>query len=174
MSITILACINQEGSLSSRNISLYQENKDLERLCELIKGHILVMGRVTYEQLKEDNNELLKVAIPVVITHDKEYKDKANLGVIIYNTIEPIITQSVKNNEEHEKKTFVLGGKDLYKQFINYTDTLELTVVKDRHNSSDKFPMKYLEQFEITNKEEFQGVVDFEFITYERKKETPN
>lgn len=174
MSITILACINQEGSLSSRDISLYQENKDQERLCELIKGHVLVMGRVTYERLKNEDSKLLRVAIPVVITHDKTYKDKSNNGTIVYNTIEPIIVQSIKTNDDDHKKTFVLGGKELCKQFINYADKLELTVVHDAQNSNEKFPMSSLEQFELTNKEEFQGVVNFDFLTYERKKETSN
>lgn len=151
----ICAC-SSNGVIGKDNTLIWKVPGDLKRFKDLTTGHTVVMGRKTFESigkpLPNRNN--------VVITRNPEYKIEG--CEIIHNdtAIKEIVDRSKKED------IFVIGGGNVYTQFLPYTDVIELTYIDKEFEGDTFFP-------EITNnflevKREDMECKDFKYsyITY--------
>jgi len=75
-----------------------------------------------------------------------------------------------KGSEGGSDKIFVFGGSEIYKLFLDKTDTLMLTLVDSKKEGTHKFP-DFSENFIKTTSfgtHEFEGET-FEWVDYVRK-----
>ena len=165
--LNLIACVNELGEIVDNFNSNQRIKQDLIRFKQMTKGHIVVMSRKMYESIGKP----LVNRINVVITKDSEYKSKhLDENIIVYNSIGPILHQCINNNTHENRKVFIIGGYEIYKQFINYVDKVELTVVEGV--KGDKlFPMIALDKFQVTNriKSSPHETPPYELVTYVRK-----
>ena len=120
------------------------------------------MGRKTFESLAKP----LPNRTHVVITRQNHYKVPA--GVIVVNTLKEALEISKK-----DRQPFIIGGGEIYKQALSYTDTIELTRVH-KHFEADTFFPKIDESIWEETAHDFHEKDDkneyaFSFITYKRK-----
>ncbi|OQA52124.1 MAG: Dihydrofolate reductase [candidate division WS2 bacterium ADurb.Bin280] len=140
--ISMIACIGKNGELGLNNKLLWKIRDDLQRFKQLTSGHAIIMGQNTLESI----GKALPDRVNIVLTKDINFKP-LNCKVC-YN-----IEQSLREASKIEKKEiFIIGGGQMYKQFIPLCDKLYLTIV-DQATEADTFFPKY-DDFKVCKESE--------------------
>lgn len=108
--------------------------EDLKHFREVTTGHIVVMGRKTYDSIP---NRPLKNRINIVLTNNSELiGDAQNL---FFTNLENIFNLLERLNRLHKgKKIFIAGGSEIYNLFYNKCATIYMSVVYGIDTISNK------------------------------------
>lgn len=119
------------------------------------------MGRKTFESFPKP----LPNRTHIVITNQKNYPKE---NCIIVNTIKQAI-EIVK----HQDKAYVIGGGEIYKQFMPFVDQIELTRVNGIFDADTFFPEIHLEEWTLQSKKHHpkdeRHKYSFDYETYIKK-----
>ncbi len=119
------------------------------------------MGRKTFESFPRP----LPNRTHVIITKQKDYNYN---GCIVVSSIKEAL-EKVK----HQEKAFVIGGGEIYKQFMPLVDKIELTRVHNTFEADAYFPEIKSDEWELVFQEfhskDEKHNYDFTFETYVRK-----
>ncbi len=143
--------------------------EDLKRFSKLTAGSPVAMGRKTYDSLP-DQYRPLPGRSNIVFTRNTKWSAG---GSVIVETNSPSrsvpkLVESLKVDPSSDKKFWIIGGSEIYKETMPLWDELFLTLVKGNYEGDAFFP-EFESQFEETFKEEKQA---FSFINYRRCQET--
>lgn len=145
--------IGKDGSLP------WHYSEDLKFFKKVTMGSPLLMGRVVFEEL---NEKPLPGRENVVLSRTKQYDH-----VRTFDSIERAL-----NYLKDYKQVFVIGGGEIYKQFMDRTDELVVTEIKKEY-VGDTYLVDYRSDigsvWEEIWREEHD---DFTFIRYKRIKES--
>ena len=137
---------------------------DLKRFKELTTGHVVIMGRKTFESLP---NGALPNRKNVVITSnpDISYKDCE-----IFNDLSAAI-----NKYENEEEVFIIGGANIYEQAMAFADKLYVTLVHHTFDDADVFfPEIDMQKWSLFNNIDYNSdekhMYSYTFQTYFKKK----
>ncbi len=161
MTFSIIAAIGLNREIGYKNDLLWHIPADLKRFKTITKGHTVIMGRKTFESI---DCKPLHHRRNIIITSKPDYSAE---GSEIVHSIKEAI-ELVRNNGE----VFILGGAEIYKQFLPLTDTMYLTLIKKEYKADTYFPeynpkqWKVIEQNEITHDE--GAGVGYSFLTLKR------
>jgi len=162
MPIILIAMTDTNNGIGDEKGNLlYNLPKDMAHFTKTTKGHTVVMGRKTYDSLKK---KPLKDRDNYVLTRDPLLSID---GVTIINSIEEVLSKALTED------VYVIGGGEVYRQFIPYAEKLILTHV---HNASNKattyFPNFGVQDWKLTNvkpnKANKSHKYSFTIATYER------
>ncbi len=160
MRVNAIAAISRKDrGLGFKNDLLWKIPADLKRFKELTLGHPVIMGRKNYESI----GRLLPGRPNIIVTRDESYKLD---GAIIAHSLEEAFSYS---RELENSEAFVIGGGEIYKQALPFTNRLYLTVI-DGEKEADVFFPEYEHEFtKVISKEkgEHEGI-SYEFVTLER------
>lgn len=163
MRLSIIAAIGLNNEIGKDNQLLWHISSDLKRFKKLTTGHTIVMGRKTFESLK---NGPLPNRRNIVLTRNSQF-DFADVEVIHD-------VDELKNIVGSEEEVFIIGGEDIFKQFLPFTDYLYLTLVNGNFDADAYFPAfnkcewKEIERTTVTD--DIQAGIEYSFVTFERKK----
>lgn len=123
--------------------------EDMEYFRRMTENNIVIMGRKTWESLP-NSSKPLKNRINIILSTDEFFKsingfkdiyvvDSLNSLVDLLDSF-PFFKQDESNSEQsnleqsniklnNQKKIFVIGGAQLYKQFLPITNTLYITEI---------------------------------------------
>lgn len=168
--LTIIAAVGKNNELGYNNKMLWHLPNDLKRFKQITTGHTLIMGRKTFESLPG----LLPDREHFIITRNSSYhvenNKNSNSSVIIFNSIEEMM-----KSLEKDKEYFVIGGGEIYRQLLLYTEEIYLTVIDEEFVADAFFPEIDYNQWEIIEKEkgimDVKNVLPHSFITLRRKRE---
>ena len=153
MKLIIPAALNRKRVIGKDGKLPWHISEDLKRVKRLTTGHVLLMGRRTFESLGKP----LPNRRNVVLTSKKID------GVETFESI-PEAFEALKN----EEKVFVFGGGELFGQLLEKADEWHLTLV-DQDIEGDTFfpPYEHLigNVFLLVGKEEHEG---FTFLDYRK------
>lgn len=124
-------------------------------------GHIIIMGRKTFESFPKP----LKNRLHIVITRQNDYT--APEGVIVVPTIDQALEEAQSRLADWNSEVFIIGGGEIYKQTLNRADQLYLTLIDKEFEGDAKYP-DFEKDFVIADKEDRQGPVDFSFCLFTR------
>lgn len=130
---------------------------DLKWFKKQTEGHVILMGRKTYESIGRP----LPNRTNVVLTRNKDFKAE---GIQTVHSITQFL-QVYKDRGE----CFVIGGAELYKQFIPLANKLYMTQINANFEGDTFFPYFDIAEFDLTYREEKTDVHDLSFLIYERK-----
>ena len=91
-------------------------------------GHPVIMGRKTYESI----GGALGGRTNIVITRNKDFKID---GVTTCHSIEEALKVS-----SNDSQPFIIGGGEIYKQAMKYTEKIELTKIYKTFEADTFFP----------------------------------
>lgn len=136
----ILACDINFGIGNEGDLPWPKNPRDMLWFREHTKGHVVVMGRSTWESI---GSKPLPGRVNVVVTS----KDLKGPEFTMHGEMKDII-DTVKSRYK-EQDVWVIGGADIYKQAIPYCDKLYLTTINksfecDKYVEADiitKFPV---------------------------------
>ncbi len=155
MKIKIIAAIGKNNELgNSGGLPLWKLRSDFERFKNLTTGGVVVMGRKTFESLPEKFRPLPNRR-NIILTRDENYKVE---GAESFRSLEDLIKSPpnplFKKEGEHPQDLWIIGGGEIYKQFIDKADELHITHVGGDFEADTFFPKIDEEMWEILSKEE--------------------
>ena len=161
MNLTLIAAMAQNRVIGKNNDLVWHLPKDLKHFKELTKGHHIIMGRKTFESIGKP----LPHRTNIVVTSKKDYKAP---GCIVVHSLREAIQKA-----ENDSRPFVAGGGEIYKQALEYADSMELTVVHHEFEGDTFFPEINSKEWELVNKEsqhpDEKHKYAFDFLSYTKK-----
>lgn len=132
MKVNIIAAMGRNSELGNKgNLPDWNLPTDLKRFKELTSGHVVVMGRKNFESLPEKFRPLPN-RTNVVLTRDSSWSHE---GVQVFHTIDEIL-----DTYKNEHSLWIIGGAEVYKQFLEKADELHLTHVDGEFEADTFFP----------------------------------
>jgi dihydrofolate reductase len=154
--LSAIAVIGKNRELGYKNKLLWDIPEDMKHFKELTTGHTVVMGRKTFESIGKP----LPNRKNIIITKNKDYIAS---GCKIIHSPEDLI----KNKKDNEK-IFIIGGGQIYKIFLPYTDKLYLTIVNDTPLADIFFP-DYSEFKKVVSQKTFKNnKLNFTFFEFKK------
>jgi dihydrofolate reductase len=141
--ISMIAALDESRGIGKRNALLWHIPEDMKRFRDITKNHPIIMGRNTYESIGKP----LPHRTNIVITRDP---NKRIPGCIVCTSLESAIEKALQIDRN---EIFLIGGGNLYKQGIDLSAKLYLTIVKGIYEADTFFP-RYDKFTKIIRKEE--------------------
>lgn len=124
--INMIVCKNNFDYIGKDNKMLYHIPKDLAFFKRKTVNHVIIMGRKTFESLPG----LLPNREHWVITRDPSFNKARS-----FNSIDDVL-EAIDPNVDY----YIIGGGEIYKQFMPYADCLYVTEVDDFKVGNVRFP----------------------------------
>lgn len=161
--LNIIACISKKHrAIGYQNRLLYTIPSDMTRFRMLTTGHVIIMGRKTFESLP---NGALPNRHNIVISKTREQI----AGCEVFGSLEEALEARKEAAEEDE--CFIIGGASIYEQALPFADKLYLTIVEKEPEHADTFfPEINPAEWEVTEKEmRNENGLPFTFLTLYRR-----
>lgn len=159
--VTIIAAAAENNALGKDNDLVWHLPDDFKRFKALTTGHHIIMGRKTFETFPKP----LPNRTHIVVTRQKDYRKE---GCIVVHSVKEAL-ELAKGDEQ----PFIIGGGEIYRLGMPYTDKIELTRIHADPEADTFFPEIDMEQWELTDSEHHPGderhKYDFTYLTYVRK-----
>ena len=164
--ISIVVAIDSTGGIGKDNKLMWNIPADLKRFKEITTknqiginnniNNIVIMGSKTYKTIGRELPDRANIVLSL--------KDKHSYSI----TFEDILDY---NERFPEEELFVIGGEQIYKQFLPHTDKIYLTKVNGDFGA-DRFFYFNEDMYEIIYESGVQreNGYEFEFLEYERIK----
>lgn len=160
--ITIIAAIAENGIIGDHNEMLWHISADLKRFKKLTSGHTVVMGNKTFQSLPV---RPLPKRTNIVMTRDK---NRIAASCIMAHSLEDAVEKM-----DREGENFVIGGGDIYAQFLPLAQKLFITRVHRSFTGDTFFPEISPDEWELVENLHFDGdpqnEFSYSFETYLRK-----
>jgi len=153
--ISLIASIGKNRELGKENKLLFQIPEDMKLFKEKTIGHVVIMGRKTYESIgrplpnrtniivTRDSSPYLKSHPELVSGSDSGSRIESGMtGGFVVSSIEEAM-ELAKTIEERE--IFIIGGAQIYELALPFADKLYLTVVNKTVGDADAFFPDYSE-----------------------------
>ncbi len=161
--VILIAAIQKDRGIGNQGKLLYQFREDMEHFKNITSGHTVIMGRKTWESLPATFRPLPNRE-NIVISRDSNYKAE---GAIVVNRFYQALEKA-----NPDKKMYVIGGGEIYRQALSYADTLELTIIEGNQNADTFFPEyeNYFQEESSSQKYISSGdSIPFRFVTFIKK-----
>ena len=150
-----IAAVARNGVIGSGNDIPWRIPEDWARFKAITMGHVLIMGRKTYDSIGRP----LPGRTTVVVSRDPGWHVD---GVIVAADLDEAFARA---HELSPTQVFVAGGGQIYAAAWNRLDRLEITEVDAEPAGDVRFPVIGPEWSE-TNRESRNG---FAFITFKKR-----
>ena len=164
--IVIIAAVARNRVIGRDNQLIWNIPEDMAHFKALTAGHTVLMGRKTWESLPPRFRPL-PGRRNIVVTHQPGYDapgaevaDSLENALKLASTLGPAADSMVANT------VFVIGGAEIYRQAMAFSNRLEITEVDLAPEGDSWFPEIAAVDWEITAKTEGTG---FAFVTWRRK-----
>lgn len=166
--IKILVACDENRVIGKDNQLIWHLPADLKRFKSLTTGHVILMGRKTYESIGKP----LPNRTTIVITRQVDFQAE---GTITAHSVEEAILKAKSLTRED---IFIVGGAEIYSLSLALADQLLVTQLHDIFEGDAFFPEISADTWEIVDRE--RGVTDeknpfqYSYITYQKKHGTEN
>lgn len=156
----IIAAVTDDFGIGYNGDLLYHIKADMEHFKDLTIGNVVIMGRKTFESIGKP----LPSRDNIVVTS----RDLDIDGVHCVRTLQDAYRLAETLDGI---KVFVIGGGQLYKEALDYTDILDLTHIYATIPKVDTyFPSDLSDFLPVKDSERYWcGRTTFKFTTYKRK-----
>lgn len=140
--------------------------KDLRHFQQHTTGHTVVMGRKTWESLPK---KPLADRTNIVLTKDRTFQAE---GATVLHSVEDVLKTT-----KHLEKVFIIGGGEIYEQFMPHADTIIMTHAHMTDDEADTFfPHIDIKEWKpdiqsmVRHEKDKKHATSFTFMTYNREK----
>ncbi|PIR74298.1 MAG: hypothetical protein COU35_03325 [Candidatus Magasanikbacteria bacterium CG10_big_fil_rev_8_21_14_0_10_47_10] len=143
-------CIGKNGTLP------WHLPEDLRHFKAVTDGHVVLMGRKTWESLPEKFRPLPN-RINIVITRNANYL--VPTGVELFTDLDAALRAHAKED------IMIIGGAEIFRQTMDLADTLYITHVQQTVEGDAFYPEINFSVWKETEREDRDG---YSFVTYVR------
>ncbi len=126
--ISLIWAMSDNGVIGRANTLPWHMPADLSHFRRITTGHLIVMGRKNYESIGKP----LPQRTNIILTRDPSYRAP---GCVVVHTLDEALEQTQNADE-----IFVIGGADIYRQFLPKADRLYLTQIHAHIDGDTFFP----------------------------------
>lgn len=159
--LSIIVAKSKNNVIGKDNQLIWKIPDDLKRFKNLTTGHIIIMGRKTFESI----GRVLPNRFHIILSNDKNYKiDNPNVKVI--NNINEL-DEYIKDNREN----FVIGGATIYKLLLPKSNKLYITQIDKEFDGDTFFPELNEKEWKIVKEEigpKDENDFEYRYIDYEK------
>lgn len=134
--ISIIVAMDLNNVIGKDNGLIWHIPGDLKNFKKITTGYPIVMGRKTFESIGRP----LPNRKNIILTKNVDYNIN---GCDIYNSIDQILKFS------EDKEVFIIGGAEIYKLFLPYTDIIYMTLVHDKFDGDTFFPILNADEWDL-------------------------
>lgn len=144
--LSMIVAVGPQSGIGMGNDLLVRIKEDLKYFRETTLEHVVIMGRKTFESIGKP----LPHRLNIVITTDPEYLMAsaaeteggdlpANLMVVTSKEEALLLARRLNTKYGDNRDIFVIGGESVYKQFLDETSSVHLTMVDMDDSHADVF-----------------------------------
>lgn len=158
---SLICAVDEQFGIGKNRDLLFKIPEDMKYFRNTTKNKIIVMGRTTFESLP--NKKPLKDRTNVVLTNNKNFKID---GAYVFNSINEVLVRF-----QDSENVFIIGGEQIYKQFLPHCEKAFITKVFNNYNA-DTFMVNLdkLNEWEIISESSFKVYNEnkYKFYIYQR------
>jgi len=169
MEIVLIVAVAENGVIGHDNKIPWRLKSDQQRLKAITMNKPVVMGRKTFESLRRP----LPGRTNIVVTRDPSYR--AN-GAVVTTSFEN--ARAIAHGDALRRfatEIAVIGGAEVYAQWMAVADRLEITEVHARPDGDTHFAAIDVTAWEevarVRNPAGPDDSVDFSYVTFRRRKQ---
>lgn len=160
MEISIIVATSKNSVIGRDGGIPWHLSADLKRFKALTTGHPIVMGRRTFESIGRP----LPGRRNIVISNSVN----AIEGCDVIKSVDDLL-----NDKSLDGMIFIIGGGEIYKQFLPYAKKVYLTEVETEIADGDTFfpelnPMEWIEVGRESHEADEKNDFNYSFVDYER------
>src|ERR1700694_5182819 len=168
MEVVLIVAVADNGVIGSRGALPWRLKSDLRRLKALTLGKPVVMGRKTFASIGRP----LPGRTNIVVTRDASFRSPGAVVTTSFADARAVATGDALRRPAGE--IAVIGGAEVYAQWMEYADRLELTEVHARPEGDTYFAAIdaafWEEVARVRNPAGPDDSADFSYVTYRRRK----
>jgi dihydrofolate reductase len=157
MIISLVAAMAANRVIGKNNAIPWLLPSDQHRFRWLTQGHVVIMGRQTYESIGGP----LPDRTNVVLTRQLGYSAP---GCIVVHDL----ARALRLLGQAEDEAFIIGGADVYRQALRLAHRIYLTALHRQVCGDATFPEFSLDEFHEMSSETVAGPEPHSFSIYER------
>ncbi len=128
--VALIAAVGPDNTIGSGNKMPWHMPRDLRFFRRVTTGHTVIMGRKTFEAI---GSKALPKRKNIVVTRNTLYvADRCDVVHSLQAALESV---------RGEKRVFIIGGGELYRQSMDIADEIYLTRISDQHPNHRLFPL---------------------------------
>ena len=161
--LSIIVAKAKNNVIGKNNELIWHLPEDLKRFKKLTTGHTIIMGRKTFESL----GRVLPERKHIIFSQNPDFKVDDENVEIVHSMLQ--IQEYIESEEEH----FVIGGAMIYNLLMPYINKMYVTQINKEFEGDAFFPKInediWKETERISNIQDEETNLEYEFITYEKK-----
>ena len=164
----LIVAVAENGVIGANGTIPWRLKTDQQRLKMMTMGKPVVMGRKTFESLRRP----LPGRTNIVVTRDAGFRAA---GVVVTTSFADAGAVAVGDALRRlATEIAVIGGAEIYAQWMQAADRLEVTEVHARPEGDTTFaaidPAVWKEVSRVRNSASSDDSADFSYVTYRRQK----
>lgn len=166
MEIVFVVAIAENGVIGAGNAMPWRLKADMARFKALTIGKPVVMGRKTFESLPRP----LPGRTNIVITRDADYR--AAGAIVTTSAADAGAAARGDALRRSVAEIAVIGGAEIFRQWLDRADRLEITEVHARPEGDTHFDIDRAEWDEVARIRHPAGPhdsADYSYVTYRRR-----
>jgi dihydrofolate reductase len=164
----LIVAVAENGVIGSKGMIPWRVKADVQRLKAMTMGKPVVMGRKTFESLPRP----LPGRTNIVVTRDPNYRAAGAVVTWSFADARAIALGDALRRSATE--IAVIGGAEIYAQWMDSADRLEVTEVHARPEGDTFFPAidpaDWEEVTRVRNSAAAGDSADFSYVTYRRRR----
>ena len=166
--IVLLFAVAENGVIGSGGTIPWRLKADQQRLKAMTMGKPIVMGRKTFESLRRP----LPGRTNIVITRDESFRAAGAVVTTSFADARAVAFGDALRRFATE--IAVIGGAEIYAQWMDLADRLEVTEVHARPEGNIRLaaidPGEWEEVARVRNSADTGDSADYSYVTYRRQK----
>ena len=161
--LSLIVAVAENGAIGKDNDLLWHLSADLKRFKAITTGHVIIMGRRTYESFPK---RPLPNRYHIVLSKSACIEEGEQVKVV--SDREEALSCIPEGQE-----AFVIGGGQVYRQFLPYCQQAYVTEVKGHFEADTFFPALDKQDWDCVEEGEWErdekSGLEYRFLLYRRK-----
>ena len=168
MEVVLIVAVADNGVIGANGAIPWRLKSDMQRFKALTSGKPVVMGRKTFMSLRRP----LPGRTNIVVTRDAGFRGAGAVVTTSFADARAVATGDALRRLATE--IAVIGGAEIYAQWMDVADRLEITEVHARPDGDTRFaaiePAVWQEVARVRNPAGPDDSAAFSYVTYRRRK----
>ena len=136
--ISISVAVSKNNIIGKNNDLPWHISEDLKRFKRITSNKKMIMGRKAFESLPG----ILPNREHIIITRNENFKVDSDKVTVVHD-----LNSLIEKYSKCEDEVFVIGGAEIYKQFLPYVQKIYLTQIDETFEGDTYWPEINYDEF---------------------------
>ena len=143
--LSISVAVSKNNVIGKNNDLPWHISEDLKRFKRITSNKKMIMGRKAFESLPG----ILPNREHIIITRNENFKVDSDKVTVVHD-----LNSLLEKYSKCEDEVFVIGGAEIYKQFLPYVQKIYLTQIDETFEGDTYWPEINYDEFKTEYKSE--------------------